>query len=77
MPEDQLQLAMSLPSWAGRVAAAHTVVRELRAHDAYRLDLARFAALRVPTLLLAGSEASPSCAGHERLRRRTAAPEDI
>lgn len=59
MPPAQVELAMSLPSWPGRVAAAHTVVRELRAHDSYRLDSARFASLRVPTLLLAGSESLP------------------
>lgn len=56
MPEDALQRSMSLPSWPGRVAAAHTVVREIRAVNSYRFDPVRFASLRVPTLLLAGSE---------------------
>jgi pimeloyl-ACP methyl ester carboxylesterase len=43
-------------SWAGRVAAAHTVVRELRAHDAYDLQPDRFRGTTVPTLLLVGSD---------------------
>ena len=56
---EQLKLMISLPSWRGRVAAAHTVVREVRAHDNYRIDLGRLAALRVPTLLLAGGDSPP------------------
>jgi pimeloyl-ACP methyl ester carboxylesterase len=60
MLPEQVERAMSLPSWPGRVAAAHTVVRELRAHDAYRFDPRRFAALRLPTLLLAGSASPPA-----------------
>lgn len=50
---------MSLPSWPNRVAAAHTVVRETRAEDAYRFDPAKFASLAVPTLLLVGTESPP------------------
>ena len=56
---EQLKLAMALPSWAGRVAAAHTVVRETRAENAYQFDPRRFAALSVPTLLLAGGDTPP------------------
>ncbi|MDN5859135.1 MAG: alpha/beta hydrolase [Pseudonocardia sp.] len=56
VPAEQVERMRADPSWAGRVAAAHTVVRETRAEDAYRFDPARFAALRVPTLLLTGSE---------------------
>jgi pimeloyl-ACP methyl ester carboxylesterase len=59
MPEDQLTRAMSLPSWANRVAAAHTAVRESRAESGYRFDPARFASLALPTLLLVGT-ASPA-----------------
>jgi pimeloyl-ACP methyl ester carboxylesterase len=53
---DQLDRMKALPSWPNRVAAAHTVVRELRAHDAYRFRPELFAGSTVPTLLLAGSE---------------------
>ncbi|MGY1684622.1 alpha/beta fold hydrolase [Geodermatophilus sp. SYSU D00867] len=55
----QLARMRLLPSWPNRVAAAHTVVREVRAHDAYRLRPERFAALSVPTLLLLGSDSPP------------------
>ena len=59
MDDDQVALVRSTPSWSGRVAAAHTIVRELRTHDAYRYDPARFAALSVPLLLFGGSESPP------------------
>jgi pimeloyl-ACP methyl ester carboxylesterase len=59
MTDEQLAGARSLPSWQGRVAAAHTVVRETRAEEAYRFDPARFTGFRVPTLLLRGSESPP------------------
>ncbi len=58
-PAEQLELLMSLPSWPARVAAAHTVVRERHHLDDYRFDAARFAALGVPTLLLAGGDSPP------------------
>jgi pimeloyl-ACP methyl ester carboxylesterase len=56
MTEEQLTVARSFPSWAGRVAAAHTVVRETRTEERQRFDPARFAGFRTPTLLLRGSE---------------------
>ncbi|GEL16402.1 hypothetical protein [Pseudonocardia asaccharolytica] len=56
MPAEHLALLISEPSWPGRVAAAHTVVREIRTHDGYRFDPERFAALRVPILLLADAD---------------------
>jgi pimeloyl-ACP methyl ester carboxylesterase len=59
MTDEQLAVARSLPSWKGRVAAAHTVVRETRAEEAYRFDPTRFTEFRVPTLLLRGSESPP------------------
>ena len=59
VPADQLARMRALPSWPNRVAAAHTVVREVRAHDDYRLRPERFTALTVPTLLLLGSDSPP------------------
>lgn len=56
MPASQLDLLRSLPSWPARVAAAHTVVRERRRLDRYGFDRQRFAALTVPTMLLAGGD---------------------
>src|SRR5215203_4902907 len=52
----------SLPVWQARLAAAHTIPRELRASGAYRFDPERFGDLGVPTLLLLGGE-SPAIFG--------------
>jgi pimeloyl-ACP methyl ester carboxylesterase len=53
---EQIERAKGDPSWPGRVASAHTVVRETRAEEDYRFDPARFAGLAIPTLLLTGSQ---------------------
>jgi pimeloyl-ACP methyl ester carboxylesterase len=46
------------PSWPRRIAAAHTLVREM--DDAlYRFDPDRFRGLAVPTLLLVGERSPP------------------
>jgi pimeloyl-ACP methyl ester carboxylesterase len=47
------------PIWQARVAAAHTIPRELRAVKAYGFDPERFKGLMVPTMLLSGG-ASPA-----------------
>ncbi|MGQ0576113.1 MAG: alpha/beta fold hydrolase [Pseudonocardia sp.] len=62
LTEEQLAQAQADPSWSGRIAAAHTVVRETRAEEAYVFDPTRFAALTVPVMLLAGSETTPDLA---------------
>lgn len=51
------------------MAAAHTVAREIRAEEAYRVDPEHFRKLVTPTLLLLGEE-SPDWAheGTERIR---------
>lgn len=54
------------PSWAGRITAAHTIVREM-ADENYSPDPARLAGLHVPTLLLAGSESPPVLAAATQL----------
>jgi pimeloyl-ACP methyl ester carboxylesterase len=59
IPQAQLELMKSLPSWPARVAAAHTVVREERLGDSYRFEPARFASLTGTVLLLAGSNSAP------------------
>lgn len=60
VPPGELEMLRTMPSWAERIEAAHTIHRELRAldHD-YTLDLDRFRAIEVPTLLLLGSESPP------------------
>lgn len=50
----ELELMRRTPVWAARVAAAHTIPREVRAINAYGADLNRFEALAIPTLLLVG-----------------------
>jgi len=53
---EQVIRSQADPSWTGRVAAAHTVVREVSAVEQRRFEPARFAGLRVPTLVLAGAD---------------------
>jgi pimeloyl-ACP methyl ester carboxylesterase len=59
VPEPQLAAMRAMPSWAGRVAAAHTLSRETRLEAEYRPDLERLRTLRTPTLLLLGGESPP------------------
>lgn len=59
IPDDDLALLKSLPSWPARVAAAHTVVREERLGDRYTFDPARLASVTTPTLLLDGPASPP------------------
>ena len=56
MPQEEVEYLRSLPAWQARVAAAHTIPRELRAEEAYRFDPGRFKELGVPTLLLSGED---------------------
>src|SRR5687767_14035184 len=52
VPPEQLAKLKASPAWHGRVAAAHTIVRELRAHQAYSFDPERLRGMQKPTLLL-------------------------
>jgi pimeloyl-ACP methyl ester carboxylesterase len=56
MPAHELELFQSSPAFPSRVAAAHTLPRELRAHEAYRFEPERFKNLHIPTLLLLGGD---------------------
>jgi pimeloyl-ACP methyl ester carboxylesterase len=56
VPPEVVEYMRSQPAWQARVSAAHTIPRELRAEEAYRFDPERFGDLRVPILLLSGSE---------------------
>lgn len=66
LTEDQIDDARADPSWPGRVAAAHTVVRETQAEEDHRFDPDRFAGLHVPTLLLTGTQTAPELAASTR-----------
>ena len=59
IPAHELAVMKSLPAWPARIAAAHTIPRELRASTEYRFDATRFTAVRVPTLLLLGGASPP------------------
>ncbi|HTP29122.1 MAG TPA: alpha/beta hydrolase [Anaeromyxobacteraceae bacterium] len=54
MPENELTTLKSLPNWPARVAAAHTIPREMQLDRTYHFEPPRFATIRVPTLLLLG-----------------------
>lgn len=56
MSEAELAVFRTLPAWQGRVAASHTLPRELRAVEAYRYDREHIAKVGVPTLVLAGGD---------------------
>lgn len=56
MPAAEVKMLQSQSSWGDRLAAAHTIPRELRAIEEYRFDPARFKALSAPTLLLLGGD---------------------
>lgn len=59
MAPQQIDALQSSPTWANRVAAAHTIPREHRAEERYRLPVERAARLSTPTLLLQGGESLP------------------
>ena len=47
------------PVWPERVAAVHTIAREIRAEEGYAIEPERFARLDIPVLLLLGGESPP------------------
>ena len=69
LTSDEVEQLRGSPTWPVRVAAAHTVTREVRAEQLYRLEPERFANVSAPALLLLGGE-SPDWAraGTESIR---------
>jgi pimeloyl-ACP methyl ester carboxylesterase len=63
MPAAQFEQFKQLPEWPVRLAAAHTLPRELQAVDSYRFDAARFGKLDVPVLLMLGGDSSAYFSG--------------
>lgn len=59
MPAHEFEVFRSSPAWPARLAAAHTLPRELRAQMLYHFDTERFKKLTVPTLLLLGGDSAP------------------
>ncbi len=58
VPEKEIALLRAEPVWQARLAAAHTLVREMAEAD-YAFDPERFRGLAVPTLLLLGEHSPP------------------
>lgn len=54
MTPDEFESMKSSPAWPARLAAAETLLRELRADEQYRFDARRLKDLYTPTLLLLG-----------------------
>jgi pimeloyl-ACP methyl ester carboxylesterase len=60
MPPHELERWRTSPVFPARVAAAHTLPRELRAlEDEYRVEYERFRHLEIPVLLLLGGDSPP------------------
>ena len=56
---EELEVLRSRPAWPGRVAAVHTIPRELRAMNDYGTDPARYGAIEAPVLLVVGELTAP------------------
>jgi pimeloyl-ACP methyl ester carboxylesterase len=58
MSPEEIEMLRSHPVWPARVALAPTIPHEMRAFESYvsNFDLARLGNLRIPTLLLLGSD---------------------
>jgi pimeloyl-ACP methyl ester carboxylesterase len=56
VPEAELEAIRAQPAWPARVAAAHTITREIHAFFGDRFDPARAAKITVPVLVLTGSD---------------------
>ncbi len=74
VPEEQLAALRGLPAWPARLAAAHTIPRELEAQLAYAPDPERLRSLRGPVLLLLGG-ASPTPMADATHRLESALPD--
>jgi pimeloyl-ACP methyl ester carboxylesterase len=56
VPAHEMDILRAAPNWPARVAAAHTVLREMRGSNEYVFEPARFTGLTTPTLLLLGGD---------------------
>lgn len=69
----EMDLLISTPFWPKRVAMAHTIPREARAEEAYRLPANEVTKLSIPVLLLTGGD-SPPPAGRVNAMLRSMLP---
>ncbi len=56
IPQNEMNMLRSLPSWSSRVATAHTIVREEASVCSYIFKPQRFSHMSAPTLLLLGCD---------------------
>jgi pimeloyl-ACP methyl ester carboxylesterase len=59
IPQNEINMLRSLPSWPSRVATADTLAREEASVDSYILKPQRFSHMETPTLLLLGDDSPP------------------
>ena len=58
MSDDDMAAFKAAPSWAGRVAAAHTITREVRGELTARLDPGLAGTITIPVLLITGERSA-------------------
>ena len=56
IPQNEINMLRSLPSWSSRIASAHTITREEASVNSYILKPQRFSHMGTPTLLLLGGD---------------------
>jgi len=56
MPEDEFAVYRALPAWQARIAAAHTITREIRGELGAPFDPEQAAKITVPILMLVGGD---------------------
>lgn len=62
--DEDLASLRAAPSWAGRVAAAHTLPREIAGEVEARVEPEQAATIRVPVLLVTGETSTDPAAAH-------------
>jgi pimeloyl-ACP methyl ester carboxylesterase len=62
LPENEIADMRAAANWPERVAYAPTIAREARISDGWQWRPDGFAGIRVPTVLLTGSESTPELA---------------
>jgi pimeloyl-ACP methyl ester carboxylesterase len=70
MPPEEIEVLRGLPAWQARLAAAHTLPRELRAVISFDPSGDWFAGVTAPTLLLLGGDSPQPVAEATRMVQR-------
>jgi pimeloyl-ACP methyl ester carboxylesterase len=58
--EPSLEAMRATPMWPARLASVHTLSREARAANAYRVDPDRLSGIRAPVRILLGTDTTPA-----------------